>query len=41
MAFGAVLIAVVITIWYGFSLVVLTAVGDLFPLRGSERSNRR
>jgi apolipoprotein N-acyltransferase len=33
-AWGAILIAVVIAIWYGFSFVVLTVVGKLFRLRG-------
>jgi hypothetical protein len=33
-AWGALLIAVVIAIWYGFSFVVLTAVSRLFRLRG-------
>jgi hypothetical protein len=33
-AWGALLIAVVIGLWYGFSFVVLTAVSRLFPLRG-------
>ncbi|HEX6464268.1 MAG TPA: hypothetical protein VFZ98_07445 [Vicinamibacterales bacterium] len=33
-AWGAVLIAGVVAIWYGFSFVVLTLVGRLFRLRG-------
>ncbi len=33
-AFGALLIGVVIAIWYGFSFAVLTIVGRLFKLRG-------
>ena len=33
-AWGAVLIGAVITIWYGFSFLVLIAIGRLFPLRG-------
>jgi hypothetical protein len=41
MAFGAVLIGVVIALWYGFSLVVLTAVGRLLPLRGPKRKDQR
>lgn len=34
MAGCSLMIAVVIAIWYGFSLLVLTVVGRLFPLRG-------
>ena len=41
LSFGAVLIAVVIAIWYGFSLIVLTAVGRLLPLRGRKRRDSR
>ena len=37
LAFGAALIAAVIAIWYGFSLVVLTAVSRLLRLRGWKR----
>jgi hypothetical protein len=33
-AWGALLIAVVIAIWYGFSFVVLAAVSRLFRFRG-------
>jgi hypothetical protein len=40
-AFCAVLIAAVIAIWYALSLVVLTIVGHLFPLRGWRRKDRQ
>ena len=33
-AWGAVLIAAVIAVWYAFSFVVLVVMGRLFPLRG-------
>jgi hypothetical protein len=36
-AWGAVLIAAVIAIWYALSFVVLLVVGRLFPLRGWKR----
>lgn len=41
LAFGAALIAAVVAIWYGFSVVVLTAVSRLFPLRGWKRKDQR
>jgi len=31
---GAVMIAAVLILWYGFSFVVLGTIGRLFPLRG-------
>jgi hypothetical protein len=37
MTSGVVLITVVIAIWHGFLLVMLTAVGRLLPLRGWKR----
>jgi hypothetical protein len=36
-AWGAVLIGVVIAIWYGLSFLVLIAIGRLLPLRGWRR----
>jgi len=33
-AWGAVLIAAVIAVWYAFSFLVLIVVGRVFPLRG-------
>ena len=39
-AWGAVLIAAVIAIWYALSFVVLVVVGRLFPLRGWKSRKR-
>ena len=39
-AWGAVLIAAVIAVWYAFSFVVLVVVGRLFPLRGWKSRKR-
>jgi uncharacterized membrane protein len=40
MAVGAILIAAVIGVFYGISMLVLLAVSRLLPLRGRSRHNR-
>jgi hypothetical protein len=38
---GAVIIALVVAVWYVLSFVVLAAVSRLFPLTGSRRRDQR
>jgi hypothetical protein len=37
---GAVIIAAVLVVWYGLSLLVLATVGRIFPLRGRKWTPR-
>ena len=37
---GAVIIAVVLSVWYALSMAVLFTVGRVFPLRGRKRKPR-
>jgi len=39
MAGGAVIIAAVIAVWYGLSLLLLAIFGRVFRLRGGKRQN--